>query len=58
MKKYSVYKYDNRIGFESKVWLGTIKANTIDEAEHIVTVEIMPCYFNNCHTVYEVKEVK
>lgn len=58
MEKYNVYKYDNRLGFESKVWLGTINANTIDDAEHKVITEVIPCYYNDCHTVYEVKKVK
>ena len=56
MKTFDIYKYDNKIGFESRVWLGTINAATIDDALNIVERDVIPQYNNYSSTVYDVKE--
>ena len=56
MKTFDVYKYDNTIGFESRVWLGTINAETMNDALNTLERDIIPQYFNKPSTVYDVKE--
>lgn len=56
MKTFDVYKYDNTIGFESRVWLGTINAETMNDALNTLERDIIPQYYNKPSTVYDVKE--
>ena len=49
-----IYRSDNRYGFESRVYLGTLSYDTDEELDKLLS-DVRKAHYDNCHTVYTIK---